>query len=53
MTGFDIEDEKKDKIEIFRKIRELRENARNKQNVFINSLRCILRENQKHFFIQK
>ena len=28
---FDIEDERKDKIEIFRKIRELRENARQHQ----------------------
>jgi len=28
---FDIEDERKDKIEIFRKIRELRENARQQQ----------------------
>jgi len=28
---FDLEDERKDKIEIFRKIRELRENARQQQ----------------------
>ena len=31
MTGFDIENERKDKIEIFRKIQELRENAHQHQ----------------------